>query len=116
MKNRETTAAWNYHNGTKHPGGALMDRTHYYDGSLSPLPFKVYQNVEMIPLPLDLEPLGMAALNAIAAQPIEQEHVPGIEDISRILYYSAGITKKIEYHWGEMYFRAAACTGALYHI
>ena len=36
--------------------------------------------------------------------------------MARILHFSAGITKKIDYPWGPMLFRAAACTGALYHI
>ena len=38
------------------------------------------------------------------------------EDISTILHLSAGITRRITRHWGEYSFRAAACTGALYHI
>ena len=32
------------------------------------------------------------------------------------MHFSAGITKQIDYPWGAMAFRAAACTGALYHI
>jgi len=33
-----------------------------------------------------------------------------------LLFLSAGITKKRKYPGGEFHFRAAACTGALYHI
>jgi len=33
-----------------------------------------------------------------------------------ILYFSGGITKRRAYPGGEIYFRAAACTGALYEI
>ena len=60
----------------------------------------------------------MPALQAIAANtfPPGDERIPTIDDVSQILYYSAGITKKIDYQRGEFYFRAAACTGALYHI
>jgi SagB-type dehydrogenase family enzyme len=36
--------------------------------------------------------------------------------LAAVLYLSAGITKRRIYPGGEMYFRAAACTGALYHI
>ena len=36
--------------------------------------------------------------------------------LSSILYFSAGITKRLNFPWGSMPFRAAACTGALYHI
>jgi SagB-type dehydrogenase family enzyme len=42
--------------------------------------------------------------------------VPGVEDLARLLYFSAGITKQRAYPGGEIYFRAAACTGALYEI
>ena len=118
MNNREIEAAWTYHNGTKHPGGALMNPYHQYQPALDPLPFKIYEGLEKIPLPLAASPLGMPALAAIAkdTKSIEGEHIPDIDDLSRILYFSAGVTKKIEYEWGSMYFRAAACTGALYHI
>jgi len=33
-----------------------------------------------------------------------------------LLYLSAGITRKRSYSGGELYFRAAACTGALYEV
>jgi SagB-type dehydrogenase family enzyme len=42
--------------------------------------------------------------------------VPGVQDLARLLYFSAGITKQRAYPGGEIYFRAAACTGALYEI
>src|SRR5208282_2083984 len=42
--------------------------------------------------------------------------VPDLQDLARILYFSAGITKQRSSPGGEIYFRAAACTGALYEI
>jgi len=36
--------------------------------------------------------------------------------LAEILFLSAGITRRRSYPGGEMLFRAAACTGALYHI
>ena len=36
--------------------------------------------------------------------------------MAEILYLSAGITRRRSYPGGEILFRAAACTGALYHI
>ena len=42
--------------------------------------------------------------------------VPDLGTLARLLYLSAGITKRKPYAGGELYFRAAACTGALYHI
>src|SRR5205807_4494685 len=44
------------------------------------------------------------------------DSVPGVQDLARLLYFSAGITKQRTYPGGEIYFRAAACTGALYEI
>ena len=39
-----------------------------------------------------------------------------LQTLAEILYFSAGITRRRNYAGGEMLFRAAACTGALYHI
>ena len=36
--------------------------------------------------------------------------------LGRLIELSAGITKKVQYPGGDFYFRAAACTGTLYHI
>jgi len=36
--------------------------------------------------------------------------------LASLLYFSAGITKRKAYPGGEILFRAAACTGALYHV
>src|SRR6266571_1416124 len=40
----------------------------------------------------------------------------GASKAARIFYFSAGITKKKTHPGGEMYFRAASCTGALYEF
>jgi SagB-type dehydrogenase family enzyme len=43
--------------------------------------------------------------------------VPTLHDLAYVLLYAAGVTKRRFYPGhGEMLFRAAACTGALYHI
>src|SRR5260370_32323285 len=44
------------------------------------------------------------------------EKIRALRDLARIFYFSAGITKKKTYPGGEIYFRAAACTGALYEF
>lgn len=118
MNNRDTEAAWRYHDGTKHPDGLLMDPGHVFDPKLQPLLFKIYTGLEPIPLPLDKSSQGVPALSAISTDADARcgEAVLDIGALARILYYSAGITKKIRYPHGEMLFRAAACTGALYHI
>jgi SagB-type dehydrogenase family enzyme len=60
----------------------------------------------------------VAALSAIS-EPVpssQADSVPSLKDLARLLYFSAGITKERAYPSGEIYFRAAACTGALYEI
>ena len=115
VQNRDIQAAWHYHNGTKHPDGYLMDRWHSYDPMDNPLLFKVYSALEPMPLSLDASPSAMPALDAISTSSglSANAQVPNIQALSKILQFSAGITRRIDYPWGEMAFRAAACTGAL---
>ena len=118
VQNRNIQAAWHYHNGTKHPDGYLMDRWHSYDPMDNPLLFKVYSALEPMPLSLDASPSAMTALDAISTSSglSANAQVPNFQALSKILQFSAGITRRIDYPWGEMAFRAAACTGALFHI
>ena len=118
MGNDRIQAARDYHDGTKHPGGNLMSRAHTFDPMRRPMPFKIYSSLEPMPLPRDLSPVDVPALTAVARDtaPCEAHRTPDIDSLARILHYSAGITKLLKYPWGDMTFRAAACTGALYHI
>ncbi len=118
MKNRETTQAWNYHDLTKHSYSSIRTSPHYLDWDNQPLPFKVYIDVEPIPLPRDLLQSNMPTLEAIASTHVEPigEIKPSLDQLASILYYSAGVTKKKAYPGGELYFRAAACAGARYPI
>ena len=118
MKNRELEATWIYHNGTKHSYQSIRTNPHYLDWENQPIPFKIYSELEPIPLPQHLSSSGVAALEAISAleAPTETQAIPSIQALAEILFLSAGITKRRSYPGGEMLFRAAACTGALYHI
>ena len=118
MKNREIEAAWAYHNGTKHSYQSIRTNPHYMDWENQPIPFKIYPQLEPIPLPQHLSSSGMPALSAISAigGPAEGEVRLTSQILTEILYLSAGVTKRRSYPGGEMLFRAAACTGALYHI
>ena len=118
MRNYEIEAAWHYHNGTKHPNGILLNRFHTYHPSYRPTPYKFYKDTPKLVLPLKKDSLGISALESISTFPeIIDEIIPDLATLSRILYFSAGITKKIKFKdLGEVDFRAASCTGALYHI
>jgi SagB-type dehydrogenase family enzyme len=118
MNNRDVQAAWKYHDDTKHSPWSVRNNPHFLDFANRPLPFKLYPTIEPRPLPPDLAQTGVTALSAIA-EPVRSsrtEAVPDLHDVARILYFSAGITKHRAYPGGEIYFRAAACTGALYEI
>jgi len=116
--NRDLTAAWSYHNDTKHSLERIRNNPHYLDWDNQPLAFKIYTEAERVPLPQDVLAVSTPTLQAIATLPqaLQQDSVPDFVTLATALYLSAGITKRRTYPGGEIYFRAAACTGALYHI
>ncbi len=117
MNNRDIHAAWKYHDGTKHSYWSVRNNPHFLDWANRPLPFKIYPQIESLPLPRDVPQTGVAALSAISEPvPVSADSMPALQDLARILYFSAGITKQRAFGAGEIYFRAAACTGALYEI
>jgi SagB-type dehydrogenase family enzyme len=118
MRNRDIQATWQYHEDTKHSYSSIRNNPHFLDWANRPRPFKVYSKIEPFLLPRDVPQTGVAALSAISdpvpSSPVDA--VPDLQDLARVLHFSAGITKQRTYPDGEIYFRAAACTGALYEI
>ena len=81
------------------------------------MPFKVYPTIEILNLPAEVRQTGIAALSAVAERvPTQSNSVLGLEEIAELLYLSAGITRTRNHPGGKTYFRAAACTGALYEV
>lgn len=118
VDNRHVEAAWGYHDGTKHSARSVRSSSHFLDFSNQPLPVKIYKGLEPIPLPRDVTPLGTPTLAAIAAPGTGQagERVPDLNALSQLFHLAAGITHEHRGEGWEIQFRAAACTGALYHI
>src|ERR1700677_4807816 len=118
MNNRDIQAAWKYHDGTKHSHWSIRNNPHLLDWANRPLPFKIYPKIKPLPLSRDVPQTRVAALSAISelVPSSRADSVPDLQDLARILYFSAGITIQRAYPAGEIYFRAAACTGALYEI
>src|SRR2546428_10128216 len=119
MKTYDIQDTWHYHNGTKHPNATLLSRYHTFPPGFKPIPFKVYKDIQKISLFLDKEPTGISALDAISAiYDSKVEMIPDLNVLTRILYFSDGITRRIKFPppIGAFEFRAASCTGALYHI
>ena len=79
-----------YHEATKHSPGSVSGSRHRLEWSIKPLSFKIYRDVE------GMEPPA---------------------DIRRLCHFSNGVLRWPRSHAGQTYgFRAAACTGALYHV
>jgi len=117
MPNRDLDATWKYHNGTKHSYMSLRVHPHFLDWENKPLLFKIYPTLGISRLPKDFRQTGVAALSAIASPSIAGEaEAPSLEDVAQLLFFSAGVTRSKKFPGGETFFRAAACTGALYEI
>src|SRR4029077_14305142 len=115
--NSSSEAALAYHEATKHSYASIRRTPHFLDWANQPLPFKVYPTLEVLPLPAELRQTGVAALFAIDESIATASHaVPDLEAIAQLLHLSAGLTRKRSGPAGEIYFRAAACTGALYEV
>jgi SagB-type dehydrogenase family enzyme len=116
MYNRDTESAQRYHDLTKHSYWSIRSSPHYLDWANRPSPFKIYPGLEPIPLPRAMVQTIARSLEVVASTgvPFAGEKSPDLEQLASILYYSAGVTKHKTYPGGELYFRAAACAGALY--
>ena len=117
-QNNHLDAAWQYHSGTKHSPLSIRMNPHFLDWDNKPLLFKIYPTLEVMRLPRDFHETGRAALDAIAAPPqhAQDEAVPNLETLAQLLFFSAGVVRSKKHEQGETFFRAAACTGALYEI
>ena len=120
--NRDIRAALAYHEATKHSQQSLAANPHFLDWENKPLGFKIYRDLEPIPLVRGAPGSELSALEAIAAPPSRpgrgggEERIPNLSTLSRVLTLAAGITKRKRHSGGEIYFRAYPNTGALYHI
>jgi SagB-type dehydrogenase family enzyme len=116
-ENHNPEATWIYHEATKHSYISIRANSNFLDWANQPLPFKIYPTLEALRMPGEIRQTGVAALSAIAESlPTETNAAPDLEAVAQLLYLSAGITRKRNYPGGEIYFRAAACTGALYEV
>ena len=109
--------ALDYHEATKHSRARIEAEPHYLDFENMPLPFKIYSDLDQRPLPKGRSETNMPALSAAAdpGAPAVGERVPSLEDLAQLLS-AVGITKRRLYPGGEILYRGASCTGALYHV
>jgi SagB-type dehydrogenase family enzyme len=96
-----------------------MNRFHSFDSANRPNPYKIYKDLPSVDLPIQKLEKDFSALKAISnnTQLKEGGQISDLNVIANILHLSAGITKTINFPGtGIIEFRAASCTGALYHI
>jgi SagB-type dehydrogenase family enzyme len=105
-----------YHEATKlAPGQESSRRVNWGD---QPRPFKLYRDLDRVPLPRELRASKVPAIELLDGR-VSPGGDAGSIDLSALatlLHHSAGIIRRLRHRGGTMYFRAAACTGALYHV
>ena len=105
-----------YHRKTNHSVESVRAGNISLDFSILPRLYKLYRRAETVPLPEESAPSNVPALEAISGDAPTRDDAPTLDDVAALLKLSAGITKWLKVPNGSMAFRAASCTGALYHI
>src|SRR2546428_5617187 len=104
-----------YHDLTAHSPASVRASGHELDWENKPFPFKVYTDIPGLHLPREIDVLATPALAAIAGEGAAPQAGLTLAALTSLLYYMAGVTKRKTYPGGgEVLFRAAASTGALY--
>jgi SagB-type dehydrogenase family enzyme len=117
MNNRSLDETRRYHEATKHSYRSVRQSGHFLDWDNRPSVYKIYPGLTPIPLPRDFPSPQADALQAVGSLESYEDKAPGLKELSQLLFFSAGLTKKKTFPGGEGYhFRAAACAGALYPI
>ena len=119
MERSQGRAARAYHQATKHSEQSLRRNRHFLDFQNQPLAFKIYTGLESQPLDREWAPRNFPALDALrlGTQRIQtNQQQPDRSTVTRLLYLAAGITKRKQVPGGEIYFRAASNTGALFGV
>ena len=116
------SAARRYHEATNNP----TDWEHLtalhagsMDEALRPRLHKLYPTLSPLPLPHDSGSSTIPALDAVAdatGSGSTGEQVPDLAMLARLLLLTDGITRRLRRGERVLDFRAAPCTGALYHI
>ena len=114
MTNDVTRIARDFHDRTAHTPASVRTSGHTLEWDIKPFPFKVYAEAPAVPLPRDIDVPSTPAMTALGGGRPAAGRLT-LATLTAVLYYSAGVTKKKSYPGGgEVLFRAAASTGALY--
>jgi SagB-type dehydrogenase family enzyme len=103
-------AAAELHERTKHTWERILAESQSLDWGNHPLPFKVYPDLEPLPLPRELPESSVPATEVLAGQVSAPVSALDLAGLARLLFFSAGVTRFL----GGVLFRAAPSAGALY--
>jgi len=110
-----------YHERTKHSPRSVRDSDFRLDPTTRPRPYKIYEDLPRRPPSDEADPPTEPVLSAIAQPGPEPSIDPGDDapadpDVYTLCRYATGVTKTLERGGRQLRFRAAACTGKLYHV
>jgi SagB-type dehydrogenase family enzyme len=103
-------AAAELHERTKHTWQRILAESHGRDWGNHPFPFKIYPDLEPLPLPRELPDSSMSAAEALSGRVLASPSALDLAGLARLLFFSAGVTRILH----RFLFRAAPSAGALY--
>jgi SagB-type dehydrogenase family enzyme len=105
-------AAAGFHERTKHTWQRIRAGSRPLDWANRPFPFKIYPDLEPLPLPRALPESDLPAADVLSGHVPAPAPVlaPDLAGLARLLVFSAGVTRLMQ----GMLFRAAPSAGALY--
>ena len=106
-----------FHAATNHTVESVHAGGHFLDFANMPIPLKHYPDLEPIPLPVDLPERDSPAVEVLSGR-VDVAPAPwGLPELARLLFFSAGVTRRARLAGGRpIFFRAAASAGALYPV
>jgi SagB-type dehydrogenase family enzyme len=109
------SSARRFHDATAHSPESVRRSGHTLDWDNKPFPFKVYIDTPVVQLPREVDAVSTPTLAVLGGAAAESTARLTLGQLTTLLYYTAGVTKRKAYAGGgEILFRAAASTGALY--
>jgi SagB-type dehydrogenase family enzyme len=99
-----------FHERTKHTWQRLRAEAYGLDWGNHPFPFKLYPDLEPLPLPRELPDSSLPATQVLAGHPSPGASALDLAGLARLLFFAAGVTRILH----GVLFRAAPSAGALY--
>ncbi|NHN47545.1 SagB/ThcOx family dehydrogenase [Halostella sp. JP-L12] len=112
-----------YHERTKHSPRSVREDDFSLDHDNRPRPYKAYENLPREPLrsvrppqPPTLSVIAEAMADPLSGAEQSPRATPDRETLATLCYAANGVVESIERQGRTLRFRAASCTGKLYHV